>query len=78
MDMKNIVGIINVNVLVIAVDLCRASPTKCADRDTHIHTHKNDWHYKFPGPSTAERSHLQRRRKDRRAVAVHLSMCFVN
>lgn len=30
--MKNIVDIINANVLVIAVDV---SPTKCADRDTH-------------------------------------------
>lgn len=54
----------NAGVWVIAVDLCRASPVKCADRD------KNDWQYQFQGPSTAERSHLQRCREDRRAVPI--------
>lgn len=56
------------SVLIIAVDLCRVSPVKCADRD------KNDWQYKFQTRSTAERSHLQRCREDRRTVPVP-SLC---
>jgi len=50
--------------LVIAVDLYRVSSVKSADRD------KNDWQYKFQTPNTTERSHLQRCREDRRAIAI--------
>jgi len=70
MNMESILCIYKASVLVIAVDLCRVSPVKCADRD------KNDWQYKFQTRGTAERTHLQRCRKDRRArYRLPFSLC---